>query len=453
MSKKTYLVSELDERSRQYLVAVRRTGGQNMAGIYLSAGSPAATWGFPLTGIIIIGVVLYLVVPPLNDPTHQAMLLTAGLLLGGWLILAGIRIMIALSLGTNLGTFIYADPKQIWEVDHSVVKRCSLKNLQSFTVNGTELVLAYPDGMEKVQVPFEIGILEIAVYLDYWLQARGEGNLDQELIDAHAGNARAAAFGEEPDSQPSFSTDIPIPEPDANATRKSRDWPMLLGIIFFAIALYIVVYWVVIVWHDYAVYDWVRTKTPTHWRAYLLDDRNTMFRDAVQKMLRDRYQQKADHLKAEVLAVGEPGFQGSENAMPQLLLALAEAPQSIVTLRIQNTTEGDNLPLNNPVDPVHLQIMAQTDLIDSLYHAIGQDLITLVQPPEDVPALVDIRFKFIRDNNQSRLEWTLAVRKDPEGEPHFNTSWTTNLPVFMNPTDAFHADLRRIRSSLVGDAP
>jgi hypothetical protein len=457
VAKNTYLLSELDERSRQYLIDVRRTAGQDRAGIFLSAGPAHATWGFPVAGLVILGAVLYLVVPPLNDPTHQAMLLTAGLLMGGWLILAGIRLALASARGHNLGTFIYVDSRQIWSVDYTLVHRWPLDNLRRFHVEGAELLLEYREGVEKVPVPFEVGIQEIAAYLGYWLQARHGANLDQAFIDLHAAKARAAAYNEDISQQPTLSTEAPVPMPIEGASGTTRDWPILLGILVFGIALYLVVHWTVLVWHDYAVFDFVRHQTPAHWRAYLLDARNTRKREEVQKLLRDRYEQKAKQVKEQVLARNEPGFQGSEDAMEQILLALAEAPQPIVTLRIQNNTDPAVFPQQPdplapapfpPINPAQMQSTAQVEITDSLYSAIGQDLIALVQPPDEVSAFVDIRFKFNREDNVLRLEWTMEVRKNADSDPHYKKSWTTD--VIAHPNDVFMSDVRRIKNALVG---
>ncbi len=452
MANSTYQVSELDERTRQYLTEVRNSSGKDMAGIFMSNGAPAAAWGFPLTGVILLGIVLYLVIPPLNNPTHQAMLLTAGLLLCGWMMLAGVRLAIAQIQGRTLGVFIYADPRQIWSVDYSVVQRWPLKNLQGCRVNGATLSLEYPDGVETVQVPFEVGILEIAAYLEYWLQARGDGPHDQALIDAHAAAARAAAYDEDVSDQPDFSTEIPVPKPDEGAG-KSRDWPILLAICVFGIGLYFAVHWFILVWHDLSVYNFVRAKSPTHWRAYLLDHRNTMYREKVQQMLRERYQQKADQLKAQVLAKNEPGFQGSEAAMEQLLQSLAEAPQPIVTMRIQDKTDHANQQQNPNIvafDPAQLQNTAQTEITDAIYESVGQDLISLIRPPDDFTPLLDIRFKFVRDGNIQRLDWELEVRKSPDSDPHYKASWRSDVPAHLRASDVLSNDIRRIRGALLG---
>ena len=41
------------------------------------------------------------------------------------------------------------------------------------------------------------------------------------------------------------------------------------------------------------MFQFVRSKGPAHWRAYLVDERNTLHREQLQKLLRDQYERIA----------------------------------------------------------------------------------------------------------------------------------------------------------------
>ena len=66
----------------------------------------AATLAFTLTTWI---DVIY------DDPVRVALLQTAGLLLGGWLLLAGVRSMAAKGNSKMAGNWVYVDPLHLYE--------------------------------------------------------------------------------------------------------------------------------------------------------------------------------------------------------------------------------------------------------------------------------------------------------------------------------------------------
>jgi hypothetical protein len=274
------------------------------------------------------------------------------------------------------------------------------------------------------------------------------------LIESHAAGARAAAYDEDPEDQPRFSLEIPIPKPDENARGYTTDWPILLGILVFAIMLYVVVYWVILFWHDYAVFNYVRNQSPTHWRAYLVDPRHTLYRDRIKQMLRERYQQKSEQLKAQILARNVADLQGSDEAMAQLLMMLAEAPQPVVTLRVHDTTDEKDRVRFPPINQgAGLQNFAQNEITNGLFSAIGQDMISLVQPPDDVPALLDIQSKFAVENNQPRIEWVVTIRKNPDSEPIYQKNWSKNFQEGFQAEPVYREEIRRIKNALTGMDP
>src|SRR5262245_45214268 len=91
----TFVFEELDSGTREYLLAVRAAEGQGSPGVFAPTSSAMAGCGC-IGGPIVIALTLALTLTTwvdviYKDPTRVAFLQTAGLILGGWLLIAGIR--------------------------------------------------------------------------------------------------------------------------------------------------------------------------------------------------------------------------------------------------------------------------------------------------------------------------------------------------------------------------
>src|SRR5437762_1258628 len=87
---------ELDGASLEYLRTAHRHKGEGMPGIYLDhkAGQLPSAW-MPgcgaIVGAVLVVVTLFMTWGSLADPINTAMLQTAGLFLGVWLMVAWVR--------------------------------------------------------------------------------------------------------------------------------------------------------------------------------------------------------------------------------------------------------------------------------------------------------------------------------------------------------------------------
>src|SRR3954464_737476 len=86
----TYHLEELDRETRDYLAHARERLGRGLPGLYVGQTDAMPLLGIVLGFAVIIATVL-MTMPPTAPPAKEAMLQTAGLMLGGWLILAAFR--------------------------------------------------------------------------------------------------------------------------------------------------------------------------------------------------------------------------------------------------------------------------------------------------------------------------------------------------------------------------
>ena len=117
----TFLFEELDEATHGYLATVRAIKGHGMPGIFASTTSKFAGCGL-LAGLGIVIATLVVTMTSwldelrvvCDEPVRVALLQTAGLMIGGWLILAFFR-----TRGTNgnsriAGQWVYIDPLHLY---------------------------------------------------------------------------------------------------------------------------------------------------------------------------------------------------------------------------------------------------------------------------------------------------------------------------------------------------
>ena len=108
----TFKFEELDGTTHDYLVAVRDSGGLGSPGVFASTKDTLPGCGC-IAGPIVVVVTLLATLTTwagiiYDDPVGVALLQTAGLLVGGWLIAAGFRG----GKGTDkvAGTWVFVDP-------------------------------------------------------------------------------------------------------------------------------------------------------------------------------------------------------------------------------------------------------------------------------------------------------------------------------------------------------
>ena len=425
MARDNYLLEELDDASVEYLRAAKRAAGAGLPGIYVPAYSFSPIWPI-LAGIGILIGVYFCVAPPLHDPTNITMLLTAGILLGGWLIFAGIRIGVAKARGNNLGAFSYADPWQLWKVEGAKVEHISADGIRSIHVfenrdnegnyKNSMLTLDTVDGVFNTTIAAQVGAKEIEAYYKYWTETLAGTRLSRNLAEEHAARAKAYAYDQQVRGDEQFRCEVPIP---SRVRQTAFGWLNLGLIVAAGAALYFLLHPLVVVWRDDELFDLLRTKQPNILRTYLLDPRNTRHRERVTEMLKDDYEPVIVAFQEQIGKTADPKVADLAEPLGEMLRALAVAKQPILTIRIREKIPPEiaNLPLFDEAASRERIVLLKTELTDLLIAALGPQRLAVAEAPEGALAMLDLAYEFIPDKaGDCRIASTLTLRQTAADE-------------------------------------
>ena len=121
----TFNFQEFDDATREYLLEVREREGRGTPGVFAPVTASLAGCGC-ITGGILVPVTLFATlfwdIIIVKDPTKVAMLQTAGLLLGGWMLIAAFRVWGGKNSPKRAGTWVYGDPLYLYEANGEDVK-------------------------------------------------------------------------------------------------------------------------------------------------------------------------------------------------------------------------------------------------------------------------------------------------------------------------------------------
>ena len=426
-----YRFEELDRETRDYLLLAREQKGQGLPGIYVGR-----TDYLPALGIVVgFGVIIatfLMTVPPTDPPAKEAMLQTAGLLLGGWMILAAFRVWAAGKAGRSAGRFVYADPDFLYEADGSVVAVTDLADLreakavQNFNegkYQNTAITVKLGPDRRTVTVRDAEGGRRLTVYLSAVAHMRGggdDGTNDRlrKLPPEAMGSAAklVAATGEFPDdpTRAEEGTAVRVPRPHRDG-RPSSGLFGLAVIVLVGAALYLGFLALDYPVRDEAVFARIRElparDQPPALRLYLANDKFTAHRDEARRMLDERY--------ATAVAANVNGSDPDvKRGLAEVVLALKDKPTGALSLR----TVEEGPPRGADGDRAVRQKTAGERLADKWGSTIGDELVVFAMLDDpDLPANIDLRWKF---TDAGGIEYTITFRKSPDEEPVTTASGT-----------------------------
>lgn len=392
-----YDFDELDPDTHAYLIGVRDgtipSGGRKVEKAHLGS-----VFGL-LAGVVVLIATLLATMPPLDDPWRSAMLQTAGLLLGGWLVFLPVRLRF-MSNSSYLGHFIYADPFYLYEASGSRVTAVDLLGLSGVgcedrydgdSYQDTTITLVLPGGHYQFKVADQERAQELALFLK--------------------------GLTEERELPPQVEA---LPRPQRTGT-PSPAWPVYVLLLILTLSSLYFLKEFNTVWRDDAIYEMVKTERPPVLRAYLIDPRNTRHREEVEQHLGLFYSVAILNVRNTAAdAELRDGFIG-------LLKSVQTAVQPVVSMRVEEQVER---PAGEAEagDPARLrQAQIERQLVEGLTRVVGEDLIAFVQAPADVPPLLAISYKIepVADQvDRHRVKWTVSIRPRPEEEPRSKT-WTS----------------------------
>lgn len=356
----TFVFEELDETTRNYLISVRDSDGVGAPGIFARFRSAMAGWGC-LFGPLIIALTLALTLTNMTDlvfkdPVRVAFLQTAGIVLGGWLLFAGLRSR-RMKGGKRLaGNWVYLDALHVYEGYREQVKitRIDEATEASFThnysngayQNSVVNIVLGPHASRTVAIKDEKRAEQMVIFVNYLAWARSpDGGNRAALPPASLGGL--AKYVAKNDAEPKDAEDninlnlveLAITEVPEGPAREGRAMPSLLPYLAILIAgagiFYAMAYIVNPPIRDEAIYKAVIKEPcePLYLRAYLHDDRNTRHREDVQKRLAREYDDAIQQLRAIPLKKPDPLREG----MIQILDSLKSPEHPAVSLKVSET--------------------------------------------------------------------------------------------------------------------
>src|SRR4051794_7775000 len=185
----TYQFEELDGETREYLLYARDKKGKGAPGVFAAQPNYLPVVGVAL-GFAVMIATLFLTFPPTSHPVREAMLQTAGFLLGGWMVIAALRVWAGSKSGSYAGHFIYTDAEFLYEAKGGTVEVTDLYELRDAKAvanfnegkyQNTDITLKVGKSRKTIQVSEEERARRMTVFLNtvsYMRDGGEDGNDD-----------------------------------------------------------------------------------------------------------------------------------------------------------------------------------------------------------------------------------------------------------------------------------
>jgi hypothetical protein len=419
-----YRFEEFDRDTRDYLLLARDQQGRGVPGIYLGMSDWLPAVGLVL-GFVVLIVTVTITVPPTDPPIKEALLQTAGLLFGGWLILAALRVWSASRSDRYAGRFDYADPDYLYRARGSAVTVIDLgdlreaKAVQNFSdgrYQSTSINLKLGRERKSVTVYGEERGRRLAMYLTAvaYMRDGGESGKDEALRtlppEAMGAVARKVALTGEFPADPARADEgfgVRVPRP----RREGRPSTGLFGLVLIGLigtALFLGLVTVNHPFRDEAVFARIKALPPNEQppllRLYLDHDKFTAHREEAKQLLDLRYE---DGIRANINGSDADMKRG----LAEVVLALKDKPTAALSLRAVEEVPPKLLEASRSAR----QKAAGEKLADKWGVTIGDELVVfaMLEDP-DLPANIELRWKF---TDAGEIGYTITFRKSPDEEP------------------------------------
>jgi hypothetical protein len=428
----SFQFEELDGETREYLHQARESNGKGMPGIFAGKSNHLPLLGM-LFGFGIIVLTLLVTFPPTLPPTKEALLQTAGFLLGGWMIVAAMRVWMSGKSGKYAGHFVFVDADYLYEGKGGVVHVTDLANMRSAKAvknfnegkyQNTSITLKVGHDRRTVQVHNEERGRRITVFLNAvcYMRDGGEDGKDQDLqkLSPEAMGAVAkevARTGE-------FPANIAAAEEAeiARVARPRKDGRRSTGILamLFTIVAGVLMFFGFRAMNeplrDEAIFESVKSlpakEQPPALRLYLSNPDFVAHRDEAQRMLDAAYD---NGVQANIKGTDDDMKKG----ISEVVLSLKTKPQPVVSFVVaeEQADGGQNAGLSSR------EAKVQKDLADKWGSTIGDELVVFATPSDpDNPNLpdkqsngmIDLRWKVTANGS---IDYKIQFRKSPDEEP------------------------------------
>ena len=421
MAAQRFETKELDEATLDYLHRVVANQGQGMPGLYYDAedgkvsGPQWPLWGF-VTGPIILLLTFSLTWDSMRSPVPVALLMTGGYFLGGWMLVAATRSMIARGGESYLGYFEYIDPLYLWHGRGSAVEVEPLSMVTGTEPMGTRVRIEKTDGDIVLDLRTSGLADEVSDYLTAVPAVR----------DADPVRRGYRAKNHVLDQEEEVSVEsIPSPRRESPA----RHWVMPLVLIASASALFFCCKAWAVSMRDSAIFETVDKKDPGHLRLYLIDPRNTRHRDEVIKQLGIVHDQVASGIEAR-----KGGDVEAKSGLANAIRVLKDQGRPLITVGFATSEKGPSVPEGYFSSAVQAEQnhYILTELRKAIRPLVGvKATAELGGPPPETLDLVDVAQVFDgpammfveakvnpgdKTNRECSITWTVTFQATPGGE-------------------------------------
>jgi hypothetical protein len=492
----TYNFEELDDATRDYLIAVRENNGKGMPGMFAPTTNAFAGCGC-LAGLALVPLTLVATLTDwigvvYDDPIRMALLQTAGLVLGGWLILSYFRGKGKKGDPRTAGHWVYMDPHNLYVAYREQVTITRVDDVAEakFTHNynnGT-----YQNSVVKIilgdrkttsfTLNKEINAERFVTFANYlaWAQGDGGGEVGK-LTPANLG--AVAKYVARNDVEPkgadgNLNLDLvdldreDIPEEPKREGRASISVLPYIAMLVSAVAIFVLMAFVVNPpIRDDAIFSAVsQHPEPRFLRAYLIDERNTLHRDQAISLLSNLYQGVIRQVSTKAQ---QPELQAG---MLKILNSLKGDPkQPVVSVKVterspeklfsgaQNRVKklredlvgGKTITAHYGILDVFARISPAIRPPEGVIFTeppppIGHQLIAFVEPPEDAKnAHIEITYEFkpAEVDGTYLLSVNVEIRETVDSQPI--ASYSTDISTYRGDDNSLNSAIDTLRANLV----
>lgn len=417
MSSMRFESEELDQPSLEYLQEAREREGRGLPGVFLDRGQArlhAANlpWWALGCGPVVLILTLLLTWGSLSNPTKVAFLMTAGFFLGGWMLLAWMRCLIARGRDDYLGHFKYIDPLYIWYATGRGVEVTPISALTRADVHhqhsgeGTYKSSTVTIHLANGRAEVEVGEMRRAELLEAFLNELAEvrrgspAERGYEAIDRlRDGDREGKRRVEE------------IPEP--SRARVSLWWLRYLVLIASVVPLFFVCRAMASFSRDRALYEAVKDKGHADIRVYLQDPANTRYRTDLMNKLGQIHETHADRLETSNVPNGDV-----KAGLKAVIVGMKADVHPVVTVRFTSSGQGGANPAAHLSDAVRETL--NRGLIEALHRRLtaritSNDLLNFADV-SDPPAVIEVDAVVTLPDGpgQARIDWTVTFQPSPD---------------------------------------
>lgn len=428
---------QLDPDTKAYLREVRRANGRGAPGVFEAKADARAAIAL-LAGLVVLPLFLWLGYSTNKAPWAAALIQTAGVMLGGWLIVYAVRRWTA-SIDRYAGRFVYFDPEHVFVGGGEEVRYARLDDATRAEPAGdTGVGFNTGGGDFVVPVPGRAVAQFVSDYYDALAHLRRTDGWWDGVTPATLGAiARYMVVNERvPVNLSEVSLEIDS-MPDEVRPARHRPSGVLRYLLILAVG--VGVYFAFLSTnqplHDAGAFAAVNQTSPADLRHYLADPHTAAHHEEAKQKLAALY----DKPIADVRANGTDPQ--TAEAFAKLLDTLRGPETPAVSLGVKDASAG-------AVGTSWADTL-RTRLADGIGDAVGKEFVVFVRKPDDKPALLDLTYT----TDGGQLVWTLEFRLTPDDEKPYHTASNTVAQATTNNSEAVYADVMKRMTGKTPAAP